>query len=68
VVAEAAVVVPVIPVMAEQVLRLPLLEMHRGLEHLVRVTEPTEVARAIVVSAQLALTTGALFPLIPAVT
>jgi hypothetical protein len=26
--------------MAEQVPRPPLLEMHRGLEHLVRVTEP----------------------------
>jgi hypothetical protein len=40
VVAEAAVVVPVIPVTAERVLRPPLPGMLRGLEHLVRVTEP----------------------------
>jgi hypothetical protein len=38
-------------VMAEQVPRLPLLGMHRGLEHLVRVTDPM----AVVVPALLGL-------------
>jgi hypothetical protein len=48
-------------------LHLPLAAI-RVPEPLVRVTEPMEVARAIVVSAQLVLTMEVPFPLIPAVT
>jgi hypothetical protein len=62
-----AVAVGILAMEEPVLLHLPLAAI-RVPEPLVRVMEPMEVARAIVVSAQLALTMEVPFPLIPAVT